>query len=140
MRAAPGFIVPRLQALIMAEAARMIEDGVAAREDIDRATRYGFGFRFASIGVVEFIDYRRQRHPLPRLPLPGAVARRALRRAPDRRSRYMREGRDGLRTGQGFYDWKAVDVPTYRREALGRQLAMLRQLGILKPPGAAQGD
>jgi 3-hydroxybutyryl-CoA dehydrogenase len=55
-------------------------------------------------------------------------------------NRYMREGRDGLRTGQGFYDWKAVDVPTYRREALGRQLAMLRQLGILKPPGAAQGD
>ena len=54
---APGFIVPRLQALIMAEAARMIEDGVATAEDIDKATRYGFGFRFAAIGVVEFIDY-----------------------------------------------------------------------------------
>jgi 3-hydroxyacyl-CoA dehydrogenase len=40
----------------MAEAARMIEDGVATAEDIDKATRYGFGFRFAAIGVVEFID------------------------------------------------------------------------------------
>ena len=54
---APGFIVPRLQALVMAEAARMVEEGVATPEDIDKATRFGFGFRYASIGVVEFIDY-----------------------------------------------------------------------------------
>ncbi|HEY0879738.1 MAG TPA: 3-hydroxyacyl-CoA dehydrogenase NAD-binding domain-containing protein, partial [Zeimonas sp.] len=50
--AAPGYIVPRLQSLIMNEAARMIEQGVASAEDIDRATRYGLGFRFANIGVV----------------------------------------------------------------------------------------
>jgi 3-hydroxybutyryl-CoA dehydrogenase len=51
----------------------------------------------------------------------------------------MHEGRDGLRAGRGFYDWRSVDVPAYRREALGRQLAMLRQLGMLKPPGGAGG-
>jgi 3-hydroxybutyryl-CoA dehydrogenase len=60
--------------------------------------------------------------------------------SPEIVNRYMHEGRDGLRTGQGFYDWKAIDVAAYRREALGRQLAMLRQLGMLKPPGTAQGD
>ena len=54
---APGFIVPRLQALIMNEAARMVEEGVATAEDIDQATRYGLGLRFAAIGVVEFIDF-----------------------------------------------------------------------------------
>src|SRR5690606_14211921 len=52
-----GFIVPRLQALIMNEAARMIEEGVATAEQIDLATQYGLGFRFSSIGLLEFIDF-----------------------------------------------------------------------------------
>ncbi|MEO5883238.1 MAG: 3-hydroxyacyl-CoA dehydrogenase NAD-binding domain-containing protein, partial [Caldimonas sp.] len=54
---APGYIVPRLQALVMNEAARMVEEGVASAEEIDRATRFGLGLRFAAIGVVEFIDF-----------------------------------------------------------------------------------
>jgi 3-hydroxybutyryl-CoA dehydrogenase len=45
--ATPGFIVPRIQALAMNEAARMVEEGVASAEDIDKAIRYGFGFRYA---------------------------------------------------------------------------------------------
>ncbi|HSD40501.1 MAG TPA: 3-hydroxybutyryl-CoA dehydrogenase [Burkholderiales bacterium] len=137
--AAPGFIVPRMQALMMNEAARMIEQGVATAEDIDRAVRYGLGFRYANTGVVEFIDvggldilYYASQY----LAQSTGDARYA---SPDIVNRYMHEGRDGLRTGQGFYDWKAIDVPAYRREALGRQLAMLRQLGMLKPPGAARG-
>ena len=53
----PGYIVPRLQALVMNEAARMVEEGAATAEEIDKATRYGMGLRFAAIGVVEFIDF-----------------------------------------------------------------------------------
>jgi 3-hydroxybutyryl-CoA dehydrogenase len=137
--AAPGFIASRMQALMMNEAARMIEQGVASAEDIDRAVRYGLGFRYANMGVVEFIDvggldilYYASRY----LAQSTGDARYA---SPEIVNRYMHEGRDGLRGGQGFYDWKAIDVSAYRREALGRQLAMLRQLGMLKPPGAAQG-
>ena len=55
--ATPGYIVPRLQALVMNEAARMVEEGVATAEEIDKATRYGLGLRFAALGVVEFIDF-----------------------------------------------------------------------------------
>ena len=55
--ATPGYIVPRLQALMMNEAARMIEEGVATASEIDKATRYGLGLRFAALGVVEFIDF-----------------------------------------------------------------------------------
>jgi 3-hydroxybutyryl-CoA dehydrogenase len=138
--AAPGFIASRMQARMMNEAARMIEQGVASAEDIDRAVRYGLGFRYANMGVVEFIDvggldilYHASRY----LAQSTGDARYA---SPEIVNRYMHEGRDGLRGGQGFYDWKAIDVPAYRREALGRQLATLRQLGLLKPPGAAQGD
>ena len=35
----PGYIVPRLQALVMNEAARMIEEGAATAEEIDKAKR-----------------------------------------------------------------------------------------------------
>ena len=55
--ATPGFIVPRIQALAMNEAARMVEEGVASAEDIDKAIRYGFGFRYAVLGLLEFIDW-----------------------------------------------------------------------------------
>src|SRR3979490_1841654 len=55
--ATPGFIVPRIQALAMNEAARMVEEGVATPEDIDKAIKYGFGFRFAVLGMLEFIAW-----------------------------------------------------------------------------------
>ena len=48
--ATPGYIIPRIQALAMNEAARMVEEGVASAEDIDKAIRYGFGFRYAVLG------------------------------------------------------------------------------------------
>ena len=54
--ATPGFIVPRIQALAMNEAARMVEEGVASAEEIDKAIRYGFGFRYAVLKLLEFID------------------------------------------------------------------------------------
>jgi 3-hydroxybutyryl-CoA dehydrogenase len=135
--AAPGFIVPRLQALIMNEAARMIEQGIATAEEIDKATRYGFGFRFASIGVVEFIDfggndilYYASRY-LARAIDPARFAPPAIV------EQYMEEGRIGLKTGKGFYDYTGVDTDAYRRDVLGRSLGMLRHLDLLRAPGAA---
>jgi 3-hydroxybutyryl-CoA dehydrogenase len=135
--AAPGFIVPRLQALVMNEAARMIEQGVATAEEIDKATRYGFGFRFASIGVVEFIDfggndilYYASRY-LAQAIDPARFA------APAIVEQYMREGRIGLKVGKGFYDYSAVDADACRRDVLERSLGMLRHLKLLRAPGAA---
>src|ERR1700689_605660 len=46
----PGFIVPRIQALAMNEAARMVEEGGASAQGITKAVRYGFGFRYAVMG------------------------------------------------------------------------------------------
>lgn len=132
--AAPGFIVPRLQALMMNEAARMIEQGIASPEDIDRAVRWGLGFRYANLGVVEFID-------VGGLDILYYASRYLARATGDERyappaivNEHMRAGRDGLRSGRGFYDWGGVDTAAYRREILGRQLALLKQLGMLRPP------
>ena len=52
--------------------------------------------------------------------------------------RYMAEGRAGLREGKGFFDWSQVDAAAYRREVMQRQLALLRQLGMVPAPGGAK--
>jgi 3-hydroxybutyryl-CoA dehydrogenase len=138
-QAAPGYIVPRLQALLMNEAARMVEQGVATPEDIDRAVRYGFGPRFASMGVVEFIDFG----GLDILYYASHYLAKALddpcRAPPAIVDRYMAEGRAGLRAGKGFFDWSNVDAASYRREVMQRQLALLKQLGMVPAPGLRIG-
>jgi 3-hydroxybutyryl-CoA dehydrogenase len=131
---APGYIVPRLQALIMNEAARMVDEGVATPEDIDKATRYGLGLRFAAMGVVEFIDfggndilYHASRY-LSRTLNPERYT------APAIVDRMMAEGRNGLKSGQGFYDYRGIDVDAYRLDVLQRTLGMLRHAGLYKRP------
>jgi 3-hydroxybutyryl-CoA dehydrogenase len=132
--ATPGFIVPRIQALAMNEAARMVEEGVASAEDIDKAIRYGFGFRYAVLGLLEFIDwgggdilYYASRY------LEEALGSDRYR-APEVISRNMREGRIGLRTGAGFLDYSGLDVDAYREQRLSALVDMLRHFGLAKPP------
>jgi len=130
----PGFIVPRLQAAAMNEAARLVEEGVATPEDIDKAVRTGFGPRYTAMGLCEFIDY-------------GGLdilyyASRSMARAldapryepPELIRRLMEEGKRGAREGQGLYDWRGRDLPAYQRELLGRFVALFRHLHLLRPP------
>ena len=127
---APGYIVPRLQALVMNEAARMIEDGVASAEEIDRATRYGLGLRFAAIGVVEFIDFGGAdilHHASREMSASIDPARYA---APAIVGRLVEEGRLGLKSGSGFYEYAGRDLVAYRRDVLARTLGMLRHAGL----------
>jgi len=132
--ATPGFIVPRIQALAMNEAARMVEEGVASAEDIDKAIRYGFGFRFAVLGLLEFIDWGGGDilHYASRY-LESALGSDRYR-APEVISRNMREGRIGLRTGAGFLDYSELDVDAYREQRLAALVEMLRHFGLARPP------
>ena len=55
-KSSPGFVISRLQLGLMNEAVRIMEEGVAAPEDIDKAIIFGWGYRFPIIGILEFID------------------------------------------------------------------------------------
>jgi 3-hydroxybutyryl-CoA dehydrogenase len=131
---APGYIVPRLQALVMNEAARMVEEGVASAEQIDLATRYGMGLRFAALGVVEFIDFGGADilHHASR-EMAGSIDA-ARYTAPAIVDRMIEQGRLGLKSGSGFYDYGGRDVSAYRRDVLARTLGMLRHAGLWRPP------
>ena len=133
--ATPGYIVPRIQALAMNEAARMVEEGVASAEDIDRAVRVGFGVRYAILGLVEFIDwgggdilYHATRH------LAEALGSERFS-SPPGVARNMAEGKLGMGSGQGYYDFRDLDVEAYQRERLERFVGLLRHLGLLPRPG-----
>jgi 3-hydroxybutyryl-CoA dehydrogenase len=104
--ASPGYIVPRIQAAAMNEAARLVEEGVATAEDIDKAVKYGFGLRFAVLGLLEFINAN------------------------------MADGRNGLRDGKGAYDYATVDVPAYPHAQLAAFFRMLQQAGLVMPPAS----
>ena len=116
--ASPGYIVPRIQALAMNE-----------------ATRYGFGFRFAILGLLEFIDwgggdilFHASRYMSEATGQDRFKARRII-------EENMAAGRTGLRDGQGFLDYAALDVPAYQRERLAAFVAMLRHLDKMPPKG-----
>jgi 3-hydroxybutyryl-CoA dehydrogenase len=126
--------VPRLQALVMNEAARMVEEGAASAEDIDRATRYGLGLRFSAIGVVEFIDYGGNDILYYASRYLAERVSRERYTAPEIVQRLMREGRLGLKSGQGFYDYRGRDLRAYRKDVLARTLAALDVFKRRKDP------
>lgn len=130
----PGFIVPRLQAAAMNEAARLVEEGVATPEDIDRAVRAGFGPRYTAMGLCEFIDYG----GLDILYYASSSMARALGapryEPPALIRRLMEEGKRGAREGEGLYDWRGRDLSAYQHELLGRFVKLFRYLELLPPP------
>lgn len=130
----PGYIVPRLQALVMNEAARMVEEGVASAEEIDKATRYGLGLRFAAIGVIEFIDFGGNDILFYASRYLSQALSRERYTAPAIVDRLMHERKLGHKTGEGFYDYRGRDVPAYRKDVLARTLAMLQHAGLHRPP------
>ncbi len=129
-RHSPGYIVARLQCIAMNEAVRMVEEGIATAEDIDRAVRTGFGIRYATMGLIEFTDW-------------GGVdilyyASNYLSRtvgdrfaAPEILGKLMERGDLGLKTGKGIYDFADTDTDAYRREKLSTFVDLLRHLDLM---------
>jgi 3-hydroxybutyryl-CoA dehydrogenase len=108
----------------------MIEEGAATAEEIDKATRYGLGLRFAALGVVEFIDFGGVdilHHASREMSASIDAARYA---APANVDRLMAAGQLGLKTGHGFYDHSGRDVDAYRTDVLSRVLDLLRHQGL----------
>ena len=138
-KASPGYIVPRIQALAMNEAARLVEEGVASAEDIDKAVRYGFGLRFAVLGLLEFIDwggldilyyasgYMQKETGQDRFAAPSIIAEK------------MQAGETGMTTGKGIYDWQKIDSDSFKLEKMRQFAEMLKMNGALKPPVLPDG-
>jgi L-gulonate 3-dehydrogenase len=67
-----GFQVNRLQGVLLMEAPRLVDSGLASVEDIDSTVKHGLGLRWGFMGSFETID----------LDAPGGVADYARRLGP----------------------------------------------------------
>ncbi|MDG1906632.1 MAG: 3-hydroxybutyryl-CoA dehydrogenase [Arenicella sp.] len=129
--ASPGYIVPRIQALAMNEAARLAEENVASVEDIDTAIRVGFGVRYAILGMLEFIDfgggdilyyasdYLSKNVDANRYAAPKIIHEN------------MHNNRNGVSDGKGFYDYENIDVDAYRKQRMTEFVGLLGHLQLL---------
>jgi L-gulonate 3-dehydrogenase len=52
----PGFVLNRLQAVLLAEAFRIVADGVCSPKDLDKTIREGLGMRWSFMGPFETIE------------------------------------------------------------------------------------
>ena len=55
-KAVKGFVLNRLQVALLAEAFRLIEDGVVSGADLDKTVKHGLGLRWSFMGPMETID------------------------------------------------------------------------------------
>ncbi|MCC6611064.1 MAG: 3-hydroxyacyl-CoA dehydrogenase [Burkholderiales bacterium] len=100
----PGFLANRMQHALAREAFWLVDEGIATPEDVDRAVRYGFGFRFVAAGPILQKDLAgldihcaASTMTFPSLNN-GAEPARCLRER-------VAAGKLGVKTGEGFYQW-----------------------------------
>jgi len=128
----PGFIGNRMLHALWREAINLVERGIAAPQDADLVARLTFGLRLPAIGPLENMD-------LVGLDLIERIHEYLLVDLADNHapSQYLQDsvaqGRLGVKSGAGFYDWRARDpaeLVQKRDVQVVRQLAALRQLDI----------
>ncbi|MFN0151345.1 MAG: 3-hydroxyacyl-CoA dehydrogenase family protein [bacterium] len=101
VRESPGFVTTRMNALIGNEAFRMLEEGVASAEDIDRALKLGLNHPMGPFELVDLVGLDTRLSILEYLhrtlgdrfrPSPLMV-------------QYVKAGRLGRKAGRGVYDY-----------------------------------
>ncbi|CAN5541477.1 3-hydroxybutyryl-CoA dehydrogenase [soil metagenome] len=99
----PGFASSRLGVVLGLEAMRMVEQGVASPQDIDRAMELGYNHPMGPLKLTDLVgldvrlgiaDY-----------LHGELGGEQYR-PPEILRRMVEEGRLGKKSGRGFYDWE----------------------------------
>jgi 3-hydroxybutyryl-CoA dehydrogenase len=98
----PGFASSRLGIALGLEAIRMVEQGVAAPEAIDRAMELGYRHPMGPLRLTDLVG----------LDVRLAIAEYLHRelgsetfRPPELLRRMVAEGKLGKKSGQGFYTW-----------------------------------
>jgi 3-hydroxybutyryl-CoA dehydrogenase len=116
----PSFIVNRIQNAMGIAVQEMLEKGWASPEDIDRAVKYSLGIRLPIIGVVQTIDFNG-------LDLVRDILKN-LGRDPSYYEKKIEQGRLGVKTSKGIYDYGGRSEAEIVRKRDGLFLKMIDHL------------
>jgi 3-hydroxybutyryl-CoA dehydrogenase len=125
-----GLLVNRLFCAMAREACHLLELGVADAEDIDEAVKNTIGIRNFAIGVFKTMDFGglADWHDCMELLLPLMDNSAA---PPESISSRLREGRAGIRAGQGFYHYdRPFDSSVPDEEIVRRDETLMRLLRL----------
>ena len=124
----PGFVSNRLQYAVFREALHLVETGVVSAEDVDRTLKCGVGFRYPWLGPLETAD-------LGGLDVFHGISQYLFKELsnmtlpPNFLMTLFGEGKLGIKTGQGFYDYQGVSREEVLRK---RDLYFIRQLKLIR--------
>ena len=129
-RDVPGFIGNRLLHALWREAISLVDRDIATPEDIDLVARLTFGLRLPVVGPLENMD-------LVGLDLIERIHQYLLEDIADNHgpseilNEKVRQQHHGMKTGQGFYDWKkrnGAELIERRDQQIVHQLSYLKKL------------
>jgi 3-hydroxybutyryl-CoA dehydrogenase len=103
-RDSTGFVVNRLLVPYLLDAIRMLEAGVASREDIDNAMKLGCGYPMGPLTLLDFVGLDTTHHIAEIMFKEYREARYA---PPPLLKRMVLAGMYGKKSGKGFYDYSA---------------------------------
>jgi 3-hydroxybutyryl-CoA dehydrogenase len=115
-KSAPGFVGNRIQLAMAAEAFAIVEAGLATPEEVDQIVRTSFGFRLSAYGPFQICDqagadtyYSIYEYLYERL------KREQMKPSPLLKKQ-VEQGRLGLKTNHGFYEYKQGATDAMKRE------------------------
>lgn len=120
----PGLVANRIQQGVAREVFSIIEQGIAEPADIDKALKFGPAFRYATTGQLEVADFGGLDiwcivgDNLLQVMDNSQEANRLLREK-------VKEGKLGIKTGEGFYKYNPEDIPEIRKKFAKK---LIRQL------------
>ena len=135
----PGYIANRIQSAMSLEVNRLLDEGYASPREIDDAVIHGLALRLPILGVLAKADFTGLKlladalGNSPYEPPHGGKRSTTL-------DRLVAEGRDGVRTCSGYFDWN--ENPSALFAERDRRLIALKQAlkaigGPITPKGEA---
>ncbi|NPC69557.1 3-hydroxyacyl-CoA dehydrogenase family protein [Corallococcus exiguus] len=116
----PGSVGPRLQQALIGEAFRIVQEGVATPEMVDRVLTQGIGRRLGASGIFDRLD-------LVGLDFIIGVLRGSGRPVPPVLTQKVDQGELGLKTGQGFYPWTPDSAAAFEERMARHLITQLRE-------------
>lgn len=121
----PGLVANRIQQGVAREVFSIIEQGIAAPEDVDKALKFGPAFRYATTGQLEVADFGGLDiwcvvgDNLLKVMDNSPCANRLLKEK-------VEEGKLGLKSGEGFFKYPPEKIPEINKKFAKKLIHQLK--------------